>query len=292
MAWPIPGVAISTPYGKRGPYWSCQEDSNGNGIHTGCDLACSSGTKIYAPIAGQIRHRSYGSAFGSHQFAISPDSNQPFGSGEVFLAHTRTRLPDGTRVEVGDFVAEVGAEGNVTGPHLHMEYMPNTKGTWKCGIHSDPQPVLDHGGSTMAQDVYNYVYSGKKDDIKEIPLDAYEWVTPDTEDPTASGLEYKMIYLNTRLHWKKEGVVNIRLKFVREGSDATAYQDFRVASKDDADGNLIADDEFLITHMHMESGDKGKGGKWYIKVSDPANALNSAAVGTRYNKFATIKDKG
>lgn len=155
MAYPIPGASISTPYGKRGGMWGCEEDSSGNGIHTGVDFAASSGTRIYAPISGDIRHRSYGSAFGNHQFAISPDDNEPFGSGEVFFAHTRTRLSDGTRVNIGDFIAEVGSEGNSTGPHLHMEYMPNTKGVWHCGIHANPQPILDYqSGASSSGDVY------------------------------------------------------------------------------------------------------------------------------------------
>jgi murein DD-endopeptidase MepM/ murein hydrolase activator NlpD len=291
MTYPIPDVGVSTPYGKRGSHWSCQEDSNGNGIHTGVDFACGNGTRIYAPIAGEIRHRSYGSAFGSHQFAISPDPGQPFADGEVFFAHTRTRLKSGTRVEIGDFIAEVGSEGNVTGPHLHMEYMPNTKNTWRCGIHADPKPVLDHeGASTMAQDVYNYEYSGKSEDTKEIPLGAYTWVTKDTDDPAASGLEFKLVYLNVKLRWARKGVANIRVKFVREGDDPTAYQDHRVASMEDADGNLITPDEFLLTNTHFEAGEKGIGGKWYVKITGAA--LASAAVDTRYNKYATIKDKG
>ena len=151
MAYPIPNVGVSTPYGARGPHWSCNKDGNGNGIHTGVDFAIYAGAIIYAPIAGQIRHRNYGSAFGNHQFAISPDDNQPFGPGEVFFAHTRTRFDDGVRVEVGQAIAEVGSEGNATGPHLHMEYMPNTKNYWACGIHADPQPILEHqssGGTT------------------------------------------------------------------------------------------------------------------------------------------------
>lgn len=148
MTYPIPGVGVSTPYGKRGSHWSCNEDSNGNGVHTGVDFACASGTNIYAPIAGQVRHRSYGSAFGKHQFAISPDPGQPFADGEVFFAHTPNRPSDGAYVNIGDYLADVGAEGNVTGPHLHMEYHPSSKGSWSCAVHANPQPVLDHGGSS------------------------------------------------------------------------------------------------------------------------------------------------
>jgi murein DD-endopeptidase MepM/ murein hydrolase activator NlpD len=86
MTYPIPNVGIGTPYGKRGSSWSCNEDSSGKGIHTGVDFPTGNGTRIYAPVAGEVRHRSYGSAFGSHQFAISPDDDQPFGDGEVFFA--------------------------------------------------------------------------------------------------------------------------------------------------------------------------------------------------------------
>jgi hypothetical protein len=145
---PVPGVGISTPYGKRGSYWSCQEDSNGNGIHTGVDYACAKGTQIVAAIDGEIRHRNYGSAFGNHQFAISPDPGQPFGDGEVFYAHTTDRPADGTRVTINQPVAHVGAEGNVSGPHLHFEYHPNVKNSWNCGVVADPAPVINHGGSS------------------------------------------------------------------------------------------------------------------------------------------------
>src|SRR4051794_10117049 len=132
MTYPIKGVGISTPFGKRGGHWSCNRDSSGRGIRTGVDFSCPRGTKIYAPIAGQVRHRSYGSAFGNHQFAISPEPGQPFGAGEVLFAHTTSRPADGTRVNVGDYLADVGAEGNVTGPHLHMEHHPQVKNAWHC----------------------------------------------------------------------------------------------------------------------------------------------------------------
>jgi hypothetical protein len=130
-------------------------------------------------------------------------------------------------------------------------------------------------------DVFNYEYSGKSTDTKELVLGEYNWVTKDTPDPASSGLEFKLAYLNVKLRWAREGFGNIRVKYVREGDDPTAYQDYLIHS---------SQTEFLITHMHMELGEKGIGGKWYIKVT--GDALASAAVTTRYNKYATIKDKG
>lgn len=143
MVNPVPGYSVSTPYGKRGPYWSCNDNGSG-GVHTGIDVACPAGTDVVAAIAGQIRHRNYGSSFGSHQFAISPDPGQPFADGEVFHAHMTSRPKDGVYVKVGDYLGNVGAEGNVSGPHLHLEYHADTKNQWSCSTHDDPQPVLDH----------------------------------------------------------------------------------------------------------------------------------------------------
>jgi hypothetical protein len=155
MANPVPGRSITTLYKKRGKFWGCDKNAAGEGVHTGVDYAAPAGTKAVAAIAGQIRHRNYGAAFGKHQFAISPDGDQPFAEDEVFYAHTRTRLPDGTRVEVGDFVAEIGDEGNVTGPHLHFEYHKG-KQAWNCGVHRDPRPVIEHGASAaMTTDIYS-----------------------------------------------------------------------------------------------------------------------------------------
>jgi Peptidase family M23 len=148
MVAPVAGHGIDTPYGVRGPYWSCNKDSNGNGIHTGVDYPCASNTPLVAAIAGTIRHRNYGSAFGDRQFAISPSEGQPFADGEVFYAHGNERLADGTEVQVGDYVGQSGARGNATGPHLHFEYHPQSKNVWNCGCIANPDPVIQHGGGS------------------------------------------------------------------------------------------------------------------------------------------------
>lgn len=132
-------MAVGTPYGRKGPMWkSC-------GWHTGDDFECDMGTRLVAAISGTIRHRNYGKSFGPYQFAISPSPGQPFADGEVFYAHTLDRLPDGTEVQMGDFVARSGNLGNVSGPHLHFEFHPNTKNQWGCNVVADPQPIYDHG---------------------------------------------------------------------------------------------------------------------------------------------------
>lgn len=281
MTWPVPTkYPISTAYGKRGSYWSCNENSSGQGVHTGADFAAPLGTPLYATIGGQVRWRSYGSAFGSHQFAISPDPGQPFGSGEVFYAHARKRVADGTWVKPGDWVGEVGDEGNVTGAHLHYEYHPNTKNVWSCSVHADPAPTLEEG-TTMAQDIYDYEYSGKPSGTLQVGtsfvnLDIDEW------DPPKAGLELVMTYLNCSGFVFTGGTPGrIRVCFERDpnNSDRFGYQDYVVQP---------GIPELLITHLTFESGDGTR--TWtQVKCMD---GLKSMTVGTRYMKRAVVKDKG
>jgi len=133
---PVPGHGLTTAYGLRGAHWTACR------FHTGADFAAPSGTPIVAPISGTIRHRSYGRAFGPFQFAISPSPGQPFADQEVFFAHVLDRLPDGTEVRAGQRISRVGALGNVTGPHLHME-LHSRKNIWTCSVMMNPQPVVD-----------------------------------------------------------------------------------------------------------------------------------------------------
>ena len=141
MAHPLRnGAAPSTAFGARGSHWSCRRDSGGRGIHTGADWPAPTGTPVYAVDAGDVRYRSYGGAFGL-QLAVSPD-----GPGEWFYAHLSWRVPDGTRVEVGDLVGQIGSTGNSTGPHLHLEWHPQVKNRWDCSVHEDPWTEIQRVG--------------------------------------------------------------------------------------------------------------------------------------------------
>ena len=135
---PIPGVPVSTAYGRRGSHWSCQENAAGDGVHTGADFACDAGTPVLACRPGTTAHVDYGSAFGDHQLAV-----RCVDGSEDFYAHMPTRVAKGVWVQSGDWVGEVGKEGNATGPHLHLERHPS-QGWWSCDNHENPQPSLDY----------------------------------------------------------------------------------------------------------------------------------------------------
>jgi hypothetical protein len=94
------------------------------------------GTKVVAARPGTVRHVNFGRAFGSKQVLIVAAD----GTGD-FYAHMRMRVAAGTKVKAGDKIGEIGAEGNVTGPHLHFE-RHRKAGTWSCGNCVDPAPSL------------------------------------------------------------------------------------------------------------------------------------------------------
>lgn len=142
---PVPGFEIGTPYGKRGSYWSCNEDAQGNGTHTGVDYPAPAGTPVIAARAGTVHYCNHGNAFGAYQLEITPGDGT-----RDFYAHMPGRLvKDGAKVKAGDQIGTVGSSGNVTGPHLHFERHATGSGPWSCAIVRDPQPSIDEGSDDM-----------------------------------------------------------------------------------------------------------------------------------------------
>jgi murein DD-endopeptidase MepM/ murein hydrolase activator NlpD len=141
MTNPVPGYDVSTPYGKRGSYWSCDPDAYGNGIHTGVDYAAPTGTKVVAARPGTAVYSSHGAAFGYHQLDIKCGDGT-----RDFYAHMTTRtVGNGAHVEAGQAIGKVGAEGNVTGAHLHFERHATESGGWSCSVVRDPAPSINYG---------------------------------------------------------------------------------------------------------------------------------------------------
>lgn len=145
MVTPVPNHSVGTPYGKRGSYWSCDEDENDNGVHTGVDYPAPSGTPVVAARGGTARYCSHGAAFGNWQLeVVCADGTRDF------YAHMSGRtVKDGATVQTGQQVGTVGASGNVTGPHLHFERHKVASGGWSCSVHTDPQPSIAFGSDEM-----------------------------------------------------------------------------------------------------------------------------------------------
>lgn len=106
---PISGT-ISSRYGLRNPTTITVPKN-----HTGIDLAATIGTKIISATDGTVVLNSSKGDYGKHLKIQNGDA--------IFIyAHcSKLYVNEGDTVQQGQEIAEVGATGNVTGPHLHFE---------------------------------------------------------------------------------------------------------------------------------------------------------------------------
>ncbi len=122
---PVLGV-ISSGYGYRDHPLSGQDL-----VHNGVDIVGDVGDPIYAFGGGTVEYIGESDIYGNY---LRIDHGNGVKS---FYAHCNQLLvTKGDVIEVGDIIAEVGATGNVTGPHLHFELLCND-------VHIDPALYID-----------------------------------------------------------------------------------------------------------------------------------------------------
>lgn len=104
FSWPLRG-GISTCFGERR-----------SRAHEGIDIMSPSGTEIRAAEAGKVV---FAGSMGAYGKIIILKHEGPYAT--VYAHNRRHFVEKGAFVEKGDAIAEVGATGNATGPHLHFE---------------------------------------------------------------------------------------------------------------------------------------------------------------------------
>lgn len=122
---------VDAPYGTRfgvaGRMWS-------SGRHTGLDFPAAVGKAVHAVANGQITSARSGGPYGNHILI-----NHGHGLQSLY-AHLSAMVKKAGAVQAGQTIGRVGATGNVTGPHLHLEARLN-------GRPVDPMTYLTSGGS-------------------------------------------------------------------------------------------------------------------------------------------------
>ncbi|MET8982164.1 M23 family metallopeptidase [Streptomyces sp. NPDC004539] len=110
---PTSSYTITSTFGQAGALWS-------SGYHTGLDFAAPTGTLIKAVHSGTITEAGYAGSYGYRTILTLDDGT------EVWYAHQSSiSVSVGQKVGTGDIIGRVGATGNVTGAHLHLEIHPN-----------------------------------------------------------------------------------------------------------------------------------------------------------------------
>ncbi|MEV6616553.1 M23 family metallopeptidase [Streptomyces sp. NPDC051051] len=116
-ALPTSSYTITSTFGQAGAYWS-------SGYHTGLDFAAPTGTLIKAVHSGTITSAGYDGSYGYKTVLTLEDGT------EIWYAHQSSiGVSVGQKVATGDIIGRVGATGNVTGAHLHLEVHPGGSST-------------------------------------------------------------------------------------------------------------------------------------------------------------------
>lgn len=104
---PVPGASFSDTWGAP---------RSGGRSHQGTDLSAPGGTPTLAPVSGTVEHRE--SSLGGLSWFLHGDN------GDMWYGAHLSRYGKGGRVVAGDVIGYVGATGNATGPHLHIQRHP------------------------------------------------------------------------------------------------------------------------------------------------------------------------
>jgi murein DD-endopeptidase MepM/ murein hydrolase activator NlpD len=106
--WPITGGLVSSEFGEE--RWGA--------IHTGLDIAVPVGTPAAAAAAGLVTFSGWDGGYG---YCVIIDHG---GGIQTRYAHaSKLLVSQGQEVKQGEPVILVGATGNSTGPHLHLEVL-------------------------------------------------------------------------------------------------------------------------------------------------------------------------
>lgn len=109
---PTSSFTLTSTFGQAGSMWS-------SGYHTGLDFAAPTGTLLKAVHTGTITSAGWDGSYGYKTVLTLEDGT------EIWYAHQSSiSVSVGQKVTTGDIIGRVGATGNVTGAHLHMEVHP------------------------------------------------------------------------------------------------------------------------------------------------------------------------
>lgn len=108
---PVSGYSITSAFGYRKA-----PTAGASTYHQGIDMACPTGTPIYATRAGTVTKASYQAGGAGYYVSISHGD----GFASIYMHMTRYVVSNGQTVSQGQLIGYVGSTGVSTGPHLHF----------------------------------------------------------------------------------------------------------------------------------------------------------------------------
>ena len=108
---PVSGYTITSAFGLRKA-----PTKGASTYHQGIDMACPSGTPIYATRSGTVTKASYQAGGAGYYVSI----NHGDGFASIYMHMTRYVVAAGQSVSQGQLIGYVGSTGVSSGPHLHF----------------------------------------------------------------------------------------------------------------------------------------------------------------------------
>lgn len=121
-------------------------------MHNGLDFAAPVGTPIYAPFDMKIiqgKDRAPGSVTGFSNWVWGEGVSEPYDFIVGHMKHSSILVQSGDFVKAGQKIAEVGSEGQSTGPHAHCELW--TRPGRLGGRPIDPAPFWGGGAKNPGE---------------------------------------------------------------------------------------------------------------------------------------------
>nr|WP_239069916.1 MULTISPECIES: M23 family metallopeptidase [unclassified Streptomyces] len=119
---PVASYSLTASFGESSSLWA--------NTHTGQDFAAPTGTPVSAIHSGTITSAAWAGSYG-YRIILTLDDGT-----EIWYCHLSSMVQTSGKVTTGETIGRVGATGNVTGPHLHIEVRPG------AGDPIDPMPWL------------------------------------------------------------------------------------------------------------------------------------------------------
>jgi murein DD-endopeptidase MepM/ murein hydrolase activator NlpD len=108
---PLTSFRLTAGFGQSSSLWANN--------HTGQDFAAPTGTPIHSITDGVIVAAGYDGAYGWRTIVRMKDGT------EIWYAHQSAFVRRSGAVKAGQIIGKVGATGNATGPHVHVEVRTN-----------------------------------------------------------------------------------------------------------------------------------------------------------------------